>query len=156
MDFATFGTPIRYGWDTDGYGQLLHFTFHRPVAGIPDHLAPFPLTFEQVYEASGGDVIQQLGIAGTNLQPHLLNFGAWLANRRLGRILQSGVRSRDLLSHLHAGMRVATEGTSLLVDYGLPLEHAGRHLLGHAVYTQREWMLFHAEQIAKRMYDANG
>ena len=24
LDFVTFGTPIRYGWDTDGFAQLLH------------------------------------------------------------------------------------------------------------------------------------
>jgi hypothetical protein len=25
LDFVTFGTPIRYGWDSDGYARLLHF-----------------------------------------------------------------------------------------------------------------------------------
>lgn len=152
LDYVTFGTPIRYGWDTDGYGRLLHFVFHRPTSGNPEHLASFPLTVEQIRDVSGGDIAQQLGIAGTNLPPNFFNLGTWLANRRLGRILQEGVRSRDLVSHLRTGTRIAEEGTSLLVDYGTPPEHWSRHLLGHAVYTQRDWMLFHAEQVVKWMY----
>ena len=31
----TFGTPIRYGWDSGGYARLLHFIHHRPAPGLP-------------------------------------------------------------------------------------------------------------------------
>jgi hypothetical protein len=49
-------------------------------------------------------------------------------------------------------MRVPTEGTTLLVDYGPPRCNVVQHLAGHAVYTRPEWMLFHAEETARRLY----
>ncbi|MEO8496552.1 MAG: hypothetical protein ABI614_15910, partial [Planctomycetota bacterium] len=44
----------------------------------------------------------------------------------------------------------------LLVDYGLPTEHVGQHHAGHAVYTRLDWLLFHAEEIARRFYGLKG
>ncbi|TAJ26617.1 MAG: hypothetical protein EPO64_06145, partial [Nitrospirae bacterium] len=31
LDIVTFGTPIRYGWETSGLGKLLHVVNHRPM-----------------------------------------------------------------------------------------------------------------------------
>ncbi|KKK59925.1 hypothetical protein LCGC14_3029480, partial [marine sediment metagenome] len=53
-----------------------------------------------------------------------------------------------------AGAIVPDAGTSLLVDYGLPQSGIGEHLAGHAVYTRKKWLLFHAEEVARRLYDA--
>jgi hypothetical protein len=39
-----------------------------------------------------------------------------------------------------------------LVDYGLPDGRITRHLAGHAVYTRKRWMLFHAEETVRRLY----
>ena len=154
LDFVTFGTPIRYGWDTDGYAKLLHFVHHRPQAELPPYRTALPSSLEDVMTAAAGDYIQHLGIAGTNLAPSFWAWRTWLADVRLGRLLQGGVRRRDLLANLRAGMRVPEEGETLLVDYGPVDGHIGQHLAGHAVYTRRRWMLFHLKEIARRLYGA--
>lgn len=69
LDVVTLGTPVRYGWDADGYGNLLHFIHHRPVDGLPDDRAPFLPSAEDILQAKQGDCVQQLGIAGTNFTP---------------------------------------------------------------------------------------
>ncbi len=152
LDFVTFGTPIRYGWDGGGYARLLHFVNHRPLDGSPPYRATFPPRERDVRAGAGGDYVQQLGIAGTNLLPNPLSYRALLADLRLGRLLQAGIRRRDLPSRLRHGMRVPDEGTTLLVDYGLPRCNVVQHLAGHGVYTRPEWMLFHAEETARRLY----
>jgi hypothetical protein len=152
LDVVTFGTPVRYGWESNGYDHLLHVVHHRPVPGIPEHRAPFPPPLDAVRSGVGGDFVQSTGIAGTNLPPPLLAWRSWLADRRLHRLLQKGVRSRELLEHLKLGPRVPQEGTTLLVDYD---ESEGRvidHAAGHAVYTRPRWLLFHSEEVAKRFY----
>ena len=57
----------------------------------------------------------------------------------------------SFLDRLDTGMRVAADGTTLLVNY----QHVERrllcHQLGHAVYTHPLWLLFHAEQTAERL-----
>src|SRR5207302_7932185 len=74
LDFVTFGTPIRYGWDAGGYGRLLHIVNHRPTDCLPPHRAPFPPREPDVRIAKDGDYVQQLGIAGTNFPPTLLSW----------------------------------------------------------------------------------
>jgi hypothetical protein len=151
IDFVTFGTPIRYGWETAGYGKLLHFVNHRPAPELPPYRAPFPPRDAEVRQAVG-DAVHQFGIAGTNFLPNLPSWRAVLADRRLGRLLQPDLRRRDLPARLRCGMRVPDEGTTLLVDYGGEAGHFAQHLAGHAVYTRERWLLFHAEQIARRLY----
>ncbi|MFQ5730784.1 MAG: hypothetical protein ACE5KM_02395 [Planctomycetaceae bacterium] len=155
-DFVTFGTPIRYGWDTRGFSGLLHFVNHRPVEGVPDYLAGFPPTAEDVLKAAEGDYVQQIGIAGTNAPPNVLAWRALLADRRLNKLLQPGLRARDLYERLKLGMRVPEQGTTLLCNYGPPQVSIARHLAGHAVYTQPEWLLFHAEQTVDSLYASQG
>ena len=152
LDVVTFGTPVRYGWDSGGYGRLLHFVNHRPAAGLPAYAAAFPFDWEDVAAAAHGDYIQQIGIAGTNTAPNVISFRALLADRRLNHLLQQNVRARDLLKNLRAGVRVPDEGTTLLVDYGRPEGNVAQHLAGHAVYTRQKWMLFHVEEIVRRLY----
>ncbi|MEX0714130.1 MAG: hypothetical protein WD278_17480 [Pirellulales bacterium] len=152
LDLVTFGTPVRYGWDERGFDRLLHFVNHRPSPGQPEHLAVFPPKVEDVFQAAGGDYVQQVGIAGTNAMPAVLAWRAWLADQRLNRLLQPGLSARDLLARLKLGVRVADKGTTLLVDYGPPAGNLAQHLAGHAVYTRHEWLLFHAEQVARRFY----
>lgn len=151
LDLVTFGTPIRYGWDTNGYAKLLHFVYHRPRAGIPQYLTSLPRSLEDVLHAVDGDYVQQLGIAGTNLGPPGIGLRSWLADRRLARLLQPGLRRRDLLKRLKLGQRVPHEGETLLVDY--PDGPATRQLAGHAVYTCQSWLPYHALEVARRFYD---
>lgn len=152
LDLATFGTPVRYGWETTGYGKLLHFIHHRPVPGKNPLVAEFPTDTDDVMHAKYGDYIQQIGIAGTNFVPPLWAIRAGQADRRLGRLLQPGLRRRDLLERLKLGVRTHDEGTNLLVDYGTAQGHIWQHVVGHAVYTRLDWLLFHAEEVARRFY----
>lgn len=152
LDIVTFGTPIRYGWDHRGHGGLLHFVNHRPANGCPQHRSLFPPPVDHVMQAVGGDYMQQVGVAGTDTAPSRLAWRAWLANRQLGRLLEQDLASSGLVDRLKLGMRVPEAGTTLLVDYGLPLGSLSQHLAGHAVYTRHEWLLFHAEQVAEQFY----
>ena len=155
LDLVTFGTPIRYGWDSGGYARLLHFINHRPVEGLPDYRAPFPPKIENVMTAAEGDYVQQLGIAGTNIMPSVLSWRAWLADRRLNGLLQPGPPEGGPLERFRPGAIVPDEGTTLLVDYGPPDGSIAQHQAGHAVYTRKKWLLFHAEQVAGRFYSAD-
>ena len=152
LDFVTFGTPIRYGWDKDGYAKLLHFVNHRPQEGLPAYQTALPGSVDDVWSATGGDYIQQFGIAGTNFAPNVFAWRTWMADIRLGRFLQGSLQRRDLLRRLKAGMRVAEEGETLLVDYGPAEGNVAQHLAGHAVYTRVAWLPFHAEQVVRRFY----
>ena len=154
LDIVTFGTPIRYGWDSSGYGHLLHFINHRPARGLPDYRAAFPPRVHDIMEAADGDYIQQLGIAGTNIMPSMFAWRSWLADNRLKELLQQDISPAKPLDRFEAGAIVPHEGTTLLVDYG-PLQGGiAEHLAGHAIYTSKQWMLFHAEETAKRFYGA--
>jgi hypothetical protein len=152
LDLVTLGTPVRYGWDTDGCSNLLHVINHRPVEGLPQHLAPFPPNIDNVLAATAGDYIQQLGIAGTNFTPPFWAWRAWISDIRLGRLLQAGLRKRDTLARLKLGVRVHKDGETLLVDYGPAKGNITQHLAGHAVYTRLDWLLFHAEEVTRRFY----
>lgn len=152
LDCVTFGTPIRYGWETGGYGQLLHIVNHRPQRGVAPHRAAFPPEPDEILQAADGDYVQQLGIAGTNTPPGIFTWRAWRADRRLHRLLQAGHRARDLVGRLEHGVRVAEEGTTLLVDYPPDGERLWEHLAGHAVYTREEWLPFHASEVARRFF----
>jgi hypothetical protein len=152
LDLVTFGTPIRYGWDCDGYAKLLHFVNHRPPSDDDQDAPLFPPTVEDMLSAKRGDYIQHLGIAGTNFAPSVFNWRSWISDLRLNRLLQAGIRKRDLLERLRSVTRVAEDGLTLLVDYGEPEGHIAQHLAGHAVYTKLDWLVFHAEEVARRFY----
>jgi hypothetical protein len=152
LDMVTFGTPIRYGWDSDGYARLLHFVNHRPAQGLPEYRAPFPPKLDDVLTAADGDYVQQLGIAGTNVMPSVFSWRSWLADKRLNDLLQHDLGGQKPAERFQAGAIVHDEGTTLLVDYGPLAGGIAQHLAGHAVYTAREWLLFHAEETVRRFY----
>ncbi|HEV7224321.1 MAG TPA: hypothetical protein VGN42_16550 [Pirellulales bacterium] len=152
LDFVTFGTPIRYGWDRRGYDGLLHFVNHRPVNGLPPHRAALPSRIGDIMQASGGDYLQHIGVAGSDSAPSRFAWRAWLADRKLQQLLERDLCPSDLIERLQLGNRVADSGVTLLVDYGPPSANPAQHLAGHAVYTRGEWLLFHAEEIAQRLY----
>lgn len=155
IDMVTFGTPIRYGWDSRGYSRLLHFVHHRLAEGVPAYRAAFPPQLDDVLNATDGDYIQQLGIAGTNIMPSVFSWRAWMADQRLNRLLQEEDSSeRSVVKRLEAGAIVPDEGTTLLVDYGRQEGTIAQHHAGHAVYTYKKWLLFHAEEVAGRFYNA--
>ena len=152
LDLVTFGTPVLYGWNQAGYNRLLHFVFHRPVAGLPSYRAPFPLEPERIFRAADGDYVQQLGIAGTDVPPRDFAWRARWADRRLGRMLQASLPDAPTVERLRPGVRVAESGTTLLVDYGTsrggwPITAAATRSMPNG-----EWLLFHAQEIARRFY----
>jgi hypothetical protein len=152
LDIVTFGTPIRYGWSEAGFSRLMHFINHRPAEGRPPYLAPFPPVLERVLNAVDGDYVQQFGIAGTNFMPSLFSWRSWWADRSLNRLLQPTQQTYDPRERFRIGARVPDTGETLLIDYGLPGGTLAQHFAGHAVYTKTEWLLFHAEEVARRWY----
>ncbi len=145
LDIVTLGTPIRYGWETNGYRKLLHFIHHVPREGCPEWRSPVPsLASAEVLEL-GGDLVQQFGIAGTNVLPYVLDFSLMRAEQNLNRFLQPFGRDR-FWENLQLGMRVPEEGETRLVQYEDRAELATR-MAGHGVYTQVEWLLFHLCEI---------
>ncbi len=155
LDVVTLGTPLRYGWDSDGYSGLLHYVNHRPQPGTPPYLAALPGQWDDLFHAVGGDYVQQLAIAGTNFRPTILSWRTSWANLWLQRMAQREARSLQLVRNWALGKRVADEGTCLLVDYGDQHLPFAEQIAGHAVYTRRAWMSFHALDIARRLYGAS-
>jgi hypothetical protein len=146
-DIVTFGTPIRYGWETAGYRSLLHFVNHRLHADKPAYLAPFPPSLDQLARGSAGDMIQQIGVAGTNFPVNICSWRDWVVEARLHRLMQYGDRRRNAWERLKLGTRVAAEGKTLLVDYYEGDPASAQLLAGHAVYTKLIWLPFHLQQI---------
>lgn len=151
LDVITYGTPIRYGWDAGGYHNLLHVIHHRPHPKHHAHRAPYPPWPHDVVAAEHGDYIQQVGIAGTNFPPLPIALRTFLADWRLGSLLQRNLGGW-LRSRLKHGMRVHEEGTTLLVDYDDPHWLPWMHVLGHAPYTRSHWLPLHCELAAEHFY----
>jgi len=157
FDFVTFGAPLRYGWSEGGYGNLAHFIHHRRTPNTPEYLSPYSGSIDDLLTAKYGDYVQLIGMAGADLGPALLAWRAWLANRRLSRIVQPPIRRRDFvrdyLARMKIGARCHDAGLNLLVDYGPQEGTIAQHHAGHAVYTRLQWLSFHAEQVARAFYD---
>jgi hypothetical protein len=153
LEIVTFGTPIRYGWDTGGYHKLLHFVNHRPAGHLEEHQMTHPLRPLHILRASHGDYVHQFGIAGTNLIPMPLAVRTFLADRRLSALLQPDVSWVQLLGNYWHAQRVPHEGKTLLVDYRDRGWNFWRHLMGHGSYTRSRWLPFHIAEIAKHFSD---
>lgn len=148
----TFGTPIRYDWHPNGYAGLLHFVYHRPQPGLPEHQAAPPKSLGDVVQGRKGDFMHQIGIDGSDFAP-LLPFGrSWRANRNLKRLLQPDNSLLDLWPRMKNGQRTAEAGVTLLVDYDEPASRSVRNMTGHLLYTTRRWLPFHAAETARRLY----
>lgn len=152
LDMVTFGTPVRYGWNADGYAKLLHFIHHRPPQHGAEYQAPIPLKIGRACQAVDGDYVQQIGIAGTNIMPCPLAVRTMLADWRLDKLLEEDVAAEGIVTRLRHAKRMPDEGTTLLVDYGEIEPGVHRHLAGHGLYTRRKWLPFHCHEIAERFY----
>ncbi len=152
LRMATLGTPIRYGWDLAADRRLLHIINHKPKPPHPKYLACLPENVNQLVDADVGDLIQLLGIAGTNLIPTFLSPRAIVADRKLNSVLQAGLASKKFLDNFRCGARVAQQGTTFLVDYGPAEGNLIRSLLGHTIYTRMGWMEFHLRTIVQHLF----
>ena len=149
LDIVTFGTPIRYGWDHQGYSKLLHFVHHQHN-GDPEHLAPHVKLRNAL--AKRGDFVHQLGIAGSNFAPLPCAVRTFLADRRLNKFLARDLPDEFIIKRLGYRRRVPDAGTTLLVDYTHVEKGIDRYLAGHTLYTRRKWLPFHCLQIAEHLY----
>ena len=171
---VTFGGPVRYGWDRDGYARLLHVVQQRPVGSQAAWLAKpaLPQTLDEILKAKHGDWVQSFGIAGTDLKP--VDREIREAHRALGQLFEAGLtepqltgsnalldrlpeaaraRVREkfqefltLLERLRCGQRVPSAGDAAwLLDYGTDEVEK----FGHGVYMKRAWLPFHATRIAE-------
>lgn len=166
---VTFGTPVRYGWDTQGYRYLLHVSHHvprdpeHPSAAVP--LWPMP-DAEDIVKAKFGDWVQMGGIAGTDL-PSIMRADA---TRKLGEQFEAGLDSSvsrrflpeisKLVDRWKTGTRCHADGRNLLVSY----EPCGREwlkrpieesVLGHGVLTTTDWLPRHL-QLVLEWFAADG
>jgi hypothetical protein len=160
---AAFGTPVRYGWDTNGYRQLVHLQHHKQWdKNRPEITRPLfpPFSPHEAVTAKYGDWVQAFAIAGTDV-PTLPGRNMHDA---LGRILEAGLANprhgfdtrfvfpkkvRDACARWKAGTRCHTDGRSLLVDYAftgrktkllLPIEQS---VFGHGVATTIDFLPTH-------------
>lgn len=172
--FATFGTPVRYGWDPAGYAHLLHVNFHRVHDRNQPSLArPVypPWNVADILSGAAGDWVQAFAIAGTDTT----SIPAAKANSSFAELLESGLapvdpstlpmalrltpvaRIRDLCGRWMQGTRCHADGVNLLVNYvasgdrtfpGIPIESA---VMGHGVATSIRWLPAHLRLIEQTL-----
>ncbi len=167
---ATFGTPVRYGWDTAGCCALIHVHHHivddddKPFRAAP----VFPVyRLDEILRASHGDWVQAFAIAGTDIPT-----GAALkAHAALERFLHRGLADpdhgldtkvlppliRDTCARWKTGTRCHTDGINLLLSYepcgrktrlGRPVEES---VFGHGVQTTIDWLAAHLALIEETL-----
>ncbi len=151
LDLVTFGTPIRYGWETHGYSKLLHIHNHRPRHAASEWLAAHPPRWGRMLVGGDGDFIERLGVAGSGFPPLPLLVRTFNADRRLRRLLAAGA-PRWVWGAMRHGSRVPHEGCSLLIDYAEPGLFPLQHMGGHVLYTRGRWLPLHCELVAEEFY----
>src|SRR5579884_470893 len=155
LDVATFGTPVRYGWDPSGLGTLLHVVNHRvsrtdgktwlAKIELPQITVEMPVAW-------GGDYVQQLAVAGSDAVPATEEAKA--ANKALWELVEPYDGFERWLECARRAVRCPTEGLCLLVDYKdcTGSTNARDHLFGHAAYTRMNAMLFNTSEIVRALY----
>ncbi|MEZ6124590.1 MAG: hypothetical protein R3C49_15635 [Planctomycetaceae bacterium] len=170
--FAAFGTPVRYGWDPDGYRQLIHLLHHRRGSDeAPFRTQPLfpPHRLHDMTAATWGDWVQAFAIAGTDVSPPTSK----AVNRRLNDLLEAGLeppeltldvrlvaseRLRNLCARWKTGTRCHQDGLNLLLEYvgsglqtpvGTELETS---VFGHGVATTHDWLPAHLALLMQHLH----
>lgn len=157
LDIVTYGTPVRYGWDPSGIGNLLHVVNHRNLrTDGKSWLAKMELpqiTMEMPI-AWGGDYVQELAVAGSDAVPG--TEPARAANKRVWEMVEPYDGFERWLECARRAVRFPSEGRCLLVDYkdSTGSTNPRDHYYGHAVYTRRHALLFNTTQIVRAFYEA--
>ncbi len=176
LDIVNFGTPVSYGWDSGGYRKLMHVVNHHPAAGQPLWLCPpvkvagrwlFPnynssagteVAVQDSTDGSdeqvSGDMIQILGIAGSEFLPWLLDQSTRDCETALQKFIAPGHERGDYIRHASIGSRVANEGISVLVEYDNTNGLAAA-TMGHSIYTRTAWLGFHCDLVRKTLYSTD-
>jgi hypothetical protein len=155
VDMVTLGTPVRYGWDTDGFGQLLHVVNHRTIRHDGKRWLSkmeLPQTAWEMPYQTGGDYVQQLAVAGTDALPDSPEMEQ--ANVDFREILEPYDGFERWLECTRRTTRCPNDGQGVLVEYGVQAneEDPRQHLYGHGCYTQSRGMAFLAKEIANAFY----
>lgn len=157
LDIVTYGTPVRYGWDPSGIGNLLHIVNHRSLrTDGKSWLAKMELpqiTMEMPI-AWGGDYVQELAVAGSDAVPQTESARA--ANKLVWEMVEPYDGFERWLECARRAVRFPSEGRCLLVDYrdSTGSTNPRDHYYGHAVYTRRHVLLFNTTQIVRAFYQA--
>ena len=167
---AAFGTPVRYGWDTNGYRELVHVLHHRnnePADSITTKPLFLPHLPADVISAKWGDWVQAFAVAGTDVATPPTSE----ANARMTTVLEASLetqqdaalalpvpkRIRDVCERWKTGTRCHDDGSNLLVDYepggrttslGFPVEQS---LFGHGVATTLDWLPTHLALVMEQL-----
>jgi hypothetical protein len=158
LDIVTFGTPVRYGWDTSGVGKLLHVVNHRMMRtdgkrwlakmDLPQITMEMPLVW-------GGDYVQQLAVAGSDAATPTSPEGQ-TANKALWELLEPWDGFERWLECARKSVRCPNDGLCLLVDYKDASTSGGGnphdHVYGHAAYTRTNVLLFNMTEIVRLLY----
>ncbi len=157
LDIVTFGTPVRYGWDTSGIGKLLHIVNHRNLrTDGKNWLAKMelPQVTMEMPIAWGGDYVQELAVAGSDAVA--TTEPAKAVNKMVWEIVEPYDGFERWLECARRAVRFPSEGRCLLVDYkdSTGSTNPRDHYFGHAVYTRRHALLFNTAQIDQTFYNS--
>ena len=157
LDIVTYGTPVRYGWDSSGIGNLLHIVNHRNLrTDGKSWLAKMelPQITMELPIAWGGDYVQELAVAGSDAVPR--TEAARAANKRVWEMAEPYDGFERWLECARRAVRFPSEGRCLLVDYkdSTGSTNPRDHYYGHAVYTRQHALLFNTTQIVRTFYEA--
>ena len=167
---ASFGTPVRYGWDTNGYSDLIHISHHRPETENQITTKPLfpPHPMGDIIKATHGDWVQAFALAGTDVSPPTSS----QENQAFGKLFEQGLQPpeitldlrfvfpamlKNLCARWKNGTRCHIDGENLLVQY----EPCGRKtitrrpieevMFGHGVATVEEWLPRHLALILETL-----
>ena len=155
LDVVTMGTPVRYGWDPSGLGQLLHVVNHRNLRTdgktwlskmeLPQITMEMPIAW-------GGDYVQELAVAGSDAVP--ANESAKAANKAVWEMVEPYDGFERWLECARRAIRFPGEGRCLLVDYKdcTNSTNITEHYYGHAAYTRLHAMFFNTNEIIRLLY----
>lgn len=157
LDIVTFGTPVRYGWDPSGIGNLLHVVNHRNLrtdGKVWLAKMELPQITMEMLIAWGGDYVQELAVAGSDAVP--ATEPAKTANKMVWELVEPYDGFERWLECARRAVRFPSEGRCLLVDYkdSTGSTNARDHYYGHAAYTRRHALLFNMTQIVCTFYAA--
>jgi hypothetical protein len=155
LDVVTMGTPVRYGWDPSGIGQLLHIVNHRNLRTdgktwlakmeLPQITMEMPIAW-------GGDYVQELAVAGSDAAP--TTQAAKAANKSVWEMVEPYDGFERWLECARRAVRFPSDGRCLLVDYKdcTGSTNVREHYYGHAAYTRLNAMLFNTKAILRTFY----
>src|SRR5262252_7730562 len=155
LDVVTFGTPVRYGWDPSGLGNLLHIVNHRNLRTdgktwlskmeLPQITMEMPIAW-------GGDYVQELAVAGSDAASP--TDAAKAANKAVWELVEPYDGFERWLECARRAVRLPSEGRCLLADYkdSTGSTNPRDHYYGHAAYTRLDAMLFNTMEIVRALY----